>query len=150
MKNKNEAGITLVILIITLVVLTFITYTVVSMGISMSGDAKFQNIQTYMLLIQTKCEYITHELAIGDNPDVRKYGEEITSGNYAGWYKLTPDELEEIGVKKSSEKDANYENVYYINYETNDVAYVPGIEHDDTIFYKLSDILSYANSDDIQ
>ena len=74
MKIKNERGITLISLMITIIILAIITYAAVSMGISLSADSNFQNIETYMLLIQTKCEYISNELVIGENQDVQKYG----------------------------------------------------------------------------
>lgn len=34
---------------------------------------------------------------------------------------------------------------YYVNYETFDVAYAKGIEHEDQIYYKLSEIKNLGN-----
>lgn len=150
MKIKNEKGITMISLVITVIVLVIITSVTVSIGINFSGSANFQNTQTDMLLIQTKCEYITHELAINDNPDVKKYGVEIQSGDYTGWYKLNADELADIGVIKqksrSDKEKEKYADLYYVNYEENDVAYVKGIEFEGRMFYKLSDMIAYSNN----
>lgn len=37
-------------------------------------------------------------------------------------------------------------NGYYVNYEENDVAYAKGVENDDHVFYKLSEILQYSGN----
>ena len=102
---RNERGITLISLMITLVILVIITSVAISKGISVSGSANFQNIESYMLLIQTKCEYISNELVIGENPDVKRYGKEIASGEYAGWYELSQSELDDIGVKGAKARE---------------------------------------------
>lgn len=140
MKVRNDKGITLISLIITVIVLIIITYVAVNLSIGVSETARFQNIETYMLLIQTKCEYLSNEKAIGEIKEDGLYGELQTTGDYSGWYKLKQADLNAIGVKEAKEKDG-----YYVNYDNNDVAYEKGIEADGYIFYKLSSIRNYMD-----
>lgn len=142
MEIRKETGITLISLIITVIILIILTYVTVSMGLGWSETAKFQNVETYMLLIQTKCEYLANEKVMGEIDESGLYGELQPEGTpYAGWYKLSQSELNQIGVKDAKEKDG-----YYVNYEENDVAYEKGIENDGTIFYKLSEIKLYTDN----
>lgn len=140
MKVRNDKGITLISLIITVIILVIITYAAVNLSIGVSETARFQNIETYMLLIQTKCEYLANEKAIGEIDEKGLYGELQTTGDYSGWYKLKQADLNAIGVKEAKEKDG-----YYVNYDNNDVAYEKGIEADGYIFYKLSSIRNYMD-----
>ena len=139
---RNNKGITLLSLIITVVVLIILTYVTVSISINWSGTANSQNIQTYMLLIQTKCEVRSHEKAIGEIDESGLYGTKIedVSSQYNGWYKLSQADLNNIGVKDAKEKDG-----YYFNYSQNDVWYAKGIEVEGKTYYKLSEIKQYIN-----
>ncbi len=139
---RNNKGITLLSLIITVVVLIILTYVTVSISINWSGTANSQNIQTYMLLIQTKCEVLSNEKAIGEIDESGLYGTKIedVSSQYNGWYKLSQADLNNIGVKDAKEKDG-----YYFNYSQNDVWYAKGIEVEGKTYYKLSEIKQYIN-----
>lgn len=145
MKIRNEKGITLLSLIITVIVLIIITYVTISMSLGVSETAKFQNIETYMLLIQTKCEVLSNEKVIGEIDEDGLYGIKVTdtkSPYYTAdgdWYKLTQGDLNEIGVT-----DAKANDGYYFNYKTNDVAYEKGIEFDGRTYHTLSEIKLYS------
>lgn len=140
MNIRNDKGITLITLIVTVVILVILTYVTVSTSMDMTATSRFENLQTYMLLIQTKCEYLSNQLAIGEIYEDELIGTKQTSGEFAGWYKLSQGDLNAIGVK-----DAHAEDGYYINYATNDVAYEKGIEFQGFPFTYLSEILDYSN-----
>lgn len=66
MNFKNNKGITLISLIITVLLLTILAYTTVSVGTNLSARAKFENVQTDLLLIKSKCDILANEAAIGE------------------------------------------------------------------------------------
>ena len=120
LKIRKENGITLISLIVTIIILVIITYVSISMSINLTGTANFQNVHTYLLLIETKAEFLANKDAIGE------LGEE--------------GDLNDMGIK-----DAQASDGYYVNYEGNDVAYAKGVENDGQVFYKLSQIKAYSN-----
>lgn len=144
MKVRNEKGITLISLIITVIVLIIITYVTISMSLGVSETAKFQNIETYMLLIQTKCEVLSNEKVIGEIDEGGLYGTKVTDVNSpyytedGDWYSLSQADLNEIGVN-----DAKASDGYYFNYKTNDVAYEKGVEFEGRTYRTLSEIKLY-------
>ena len=76
MNLKNNKGITLISLIITFVLLSILAYTTVSIGGNLSATAKFENVQTDLLLIKSKCDILANEAAIGEigeNELMRRY-----------------------------------------------------------------------------
>lgn len=76
MNLKNNKGITLISLIITVVLLSILAYTTVSIGGNLSATAKFENVQTDLLLIKSKCDILANEAAIGEigeNELMRRY-----------------------------------------------------------------------------
>lgn len=143
--RKNN-GVTLVSLVITLVVLAIITSVGVVAGINITGKAKFENLETSLLLIQSKAKVLADKKVIGEIDNV--YGEKQEDGEYAGWYKLSQSNLDEMGLKDLKESDD-----YYVFYAIGDgekdkdldVAYGKGMEFEGTKFYKLSEILKYTN-----
>lgn len=146
---ENHKGITMITLIITIVILIIVTYASVSIGIGITADVKFQNIETYMLLIQSKCEALANEKIIENLDDSSLYGTLQENGEYAGWYKLSQAELNEIGVKDAKEADGYYVN-YYLNDKDKevDVAYARGVTYHNEIFFLLSSINNYVSDDE--
>lgn len=141
MRIKENKGITFIALILTVILLAIITSVSVSMGIGFMQSAKFENIETYLLLIQSKSKIMADKIAIGElDPDEIR-GDKQESGEYAGWYKLSQGDLNEIGVNK-----AKAEEGYYVNYDTLDVAYEKGVALDDILFTRLTQILNYRNT----
>lgn len=66
MNFKNNKGITLISLVITVLLLSILAYTTVSVGGNLSARAKFENVQTDLLLIKSKCDILANEAAIGE------------------------------------------------------------------------------------
>lgn len=105
MKVKNEKGITLISLIITVIILAILAYVTITISIGLTGTVKFENIQTYLLIIQSKSEVLSNEKVIGNIDESGLFGELQESGDYAGWYKLSQGDLNEIGVKDAKAKE---------------------------------------------
>lgn len=140
MKIKENKGITFISLILTVILLAIVASVSVSMGIGFMESAKFENIETYLLLIQSKSKIMSDKIAIGELDADEIIGDKQESGEYAGWYKLSQGDLNQMGVNKAKAEDG-----YYVNYDDLDVAYEKGVTLDDTIFYTLTQILSYQN-----
>lgn len=140
MNIKNNKGITLLALVITVIILAIIAGVSISLGTNMLGTAKFESVETNLMLIQSKTKIIAEKLAIGEIDQSEAYGTKQEDGEYSGWYLLSQADLNTIGVK-----DAKAEDNYYVNYDNDDVAYGKGITFEGVTFYKLSDILSYTD-----
>ena len=105
MNIRNNKGITLLSLAITVIVLIILTYVGISISIGITGTVKFQNIETYMLLLKSKCETLSNDIVIGEKNEGDLYGEKQTSGTYTGWYRLKQSELNYLGLEKAKEED---------------------------------------------
>ena len=136
MKIKNEKGITLIALLITVIVLMIIAGVTISVSRNLVHTAKFENAETTLLLIQSKVKVMADKKAIGEIEEADLYGTKQENGEYEGWYLLSNADLENMGIK-----DADAADNYYVNYENDDVAIGTGIENNNDIYYKLSNIL---------
>ena len=142
---KNNKGITLIALIITVIVLAILTTVIVTRSTSMTQTARFETIETYMLSIKAKCKVISEKVYIGEMDSRELYGTEATFRGETGWYKLSQQDLNDIGVK-----DAKADEGYYVNYKLNegeegedvDVAYEQGITLYGNTDYTLSSLLA--------
>lgn len=105
MNIKSNKGITLVALVVTVAILAILAYTCVSIGVNLTGTAKFTNIETYMLLIRSKCETVANEVAIGEKEQSELYGILQSSGEFSGLYKLSQTELNAMGIKEAKASD---------------------------------------------
>ena len=136
MKIKSNKGVTLGILIITIVILVIITAITIRAGFNLAETGEFENLKTDLLLIQSKCKIKAEQKAIGDIKEEDLYGTKQTGSEYDGWYLLSQQDLSNMGVENISAEDQ-----YYVDYENDDVAYGKGFEYDGKTYYKLSEIL---------
>lgn len=132
---KNNKGITLIGLIITVIILVIISAVTISISTNIAGLAEFETIETNLLLIQSKTKVMADKKAIGEITEEDLLGTKQTSGTYEGWYLLSQANLDEMGLK-----EAKAEDEYYVNYENDDIAYGTGIEYKGVKYYKLSEI----------
>ena len=148
MRIRDNKGITMVTLVITIIILAILAYTSVRIGISLTQEGKYQSVQTNLLLIKTECEKIANDKAIGE--EVELYGKEVTdnTNEYNGWYRLSQAELNDMGIKGAKAEDGYFVNYNIENTKDVDVAYGKGVMNDDHIYYYLSDILKSGNEKD--
>ena len=142
MNIKNNKGITLITLVITVILLAIIASVGVSLGVNITGSAKFENVETNLLLIQSKCKVKADQKYLGEIEESELYGTKQTEGEYSGWYLLSQQDLGDMGLEDLKAEDNNY-----VDYENDDVAYGKGIGIEGNVFYKLSDILDYTEAE---
>ncbi len=171
MNLKNNKGITMISLIITIIILAVLTYSAVHISISMTDTARFENVEANMLMIQSACEIRENEITL-KNTENRRFGELVEEGEYAGLYRLTQRDLAEIGIKtgnsvmtpqeaeKVENKKSETGDVYYVQYPEKDedgyiigdteidVIYEKGVVNSGLVYHKLSDILKLGDQND--
>lgn len=148
--KTNEKGITIVSLVLTIVVLGVLTAVTVNAGGSILKQVQLQNINTNMMLIQAKVKTISEQANFNKDTSIYK-GNVVSdvSGNKniqelvdngviddtSKYYVLWQEHLKDMGLEKIDVEDG-----YVVNYDTQEIIYVKGFEHDGTTYYKLSDM----------
>lgn len=157
MRIKNQKGITLLVLVITVIVLAILaTVTIQEIG-GIINQIDKENVSTNMLLIQAKAKVLKEKASFNGDDTILK-GEkvsEITNNeevnqlkangiidesdeNYNKYYLLNKATIEELEIGIEKMKDDEF---YIVNYGTGDVIYSEGYKHTDgNIYYKLSEI----------
>lgn len=138
---KNDKGITMISLVVTIFLLAIVVGTVVYYSRSIIETAKFENIKSNMILIQTQAKILYEKHNI-DNT-IPLLGTLMESG----YYELSTNDLLELGLDEivkdlDTEKEAYY--VYYpqnSNEEVN-VKYWPGITYEKVVYNELSSIMA--------
>lgn len=161
---KNNKGITLMSLVITIVILLLISTVTIDVGIGAYSLTKEQNFISQLKLVQSKVDNFVEETQDFDNGRFTKLSEIENSDSEA--YKLfqtiisNPEEYN-INVNKSwnDELDGNVENYYYfkdndlekiglkdqeitvvINFKTRNVIAQKGIMVDNKKYYRQYDL----------
>lgn len=135
MEKKNNKGITLIALILTVILLMLIAGVSISIGTNIIDTTKFEALEADLLLIQSKTKKAANEKAIGEITEEELYGTKQESGEYTDWYLLSQTDLNEMGLENLDAEDN-----YYVDYENDDIAFGAGFEYKGTTYYKLSEI----------
>lgn len=160
MNLKKQNGITLVALIITIVLIVIIAGVTIKQGNNVINSAKLQNLNTNMLLIQSKAKIIyehhafnNQEELLGQNVSSIENNEKIENLKTLGI--LEANETEEaqnayadyyvwdqtiLNDEKVGLNDIKLKNDFYIvNYAAEEVIYSDGFKYSDgQTYYKLS------------
>lgn len=145
---KNEKGITMVALVVTILIMAVLAGATFSIGDNIVKQAKLQTLNTNMLLLQAKIKSIAEEASFNKNTDnykgqkvsevsndkVDKLKENGVIDNTEQCYLLSQDDLNSLGLEKVKVDDG-----YIVNYETEEIIYVRGFKIDDVTYYKLSE-----------
>lgn len=158
MPMKNEKGITLIVLVITVIVLGILISVTFTQINSLMKHVKLETVSTNLLLIQAKSKVIAEKANFSSDEALLK-GEKVSeiSGNteiealktkgvistteenydqYYLWDIIVLNEVE-LEITEMDEKA-----IYLVNYETEEVIYSAGYTHTDgNTYYKLSEIL---------
>ncbi len=155
---KKEKGVTLVILVITVMVLLIIVGVVVQTGVSGIRNAETESLKTNLLLIQAKGkEYVenanfhfgTGELTEEQKTEIKgqylkgtliKEGLPIELKENEEAYQLNSENMKEMGLNDLIETAGDYIMIYNIQGESVDVMYKPGISKNNQKLYTLSSI----------
>ena len=146
MKNflRNNKGITMISLVVTIFILAFVVGTVVYYSRSIAETARFENVKANMILIQAQAKIISEKYNY-DSGSIEILGQPDESG----FYILSSEDLEKMGMDdlvkemQKSNDNANYLVRYAIGDYRNqeiDVKYNKGIIYENTVYYLLSDI----------
>lgn len=148
--NKSENGITIVSLVITIVVLIIVASISIYTGTGVIKQATLQTINTNMMLIQAKTKTIAEQskfnndtsnykgILLSDITGDKNIDKLVNDGiieDTSKWYVLTEDDLSSMGLEK-----INIDAGYVVNYETEDIIYIKGVEKDGNMYYKLSEL----------
>lgn len=148
---KNEKGITLITLVITIIVMIIITGVVTYSGLESVDTAKKTTFISEMEMIQSKVNVIYEERktssekieyynTIGlDITLVSQDKRDIVLGETPedGFMYFTPNELKKIDLD-------NINQEVIINYDTREVISLTGVSIDGIMYYKLKDIPNYV------
>ena len=152
--KKNINGVTLVILVVTIIILFIISGITLYSGTSLISKAKLRTLNTNMLLIQAKINIIAERVNfdkennsyVGTNIEISEITNLINNGILLNsendsinnsYYYLTKEDLNSMGLENIAEKD----NLYIVNYVTEEVIYKDGYKDDNgNTYYRLSQI----------
>lgn len=143
MKN-NEYGRSAIKLIFTIVILAVVIAGIIFIAQKLWQNNSVKDIETDLLYIKAKCKIIhdkniidANEQLLGEKVTEYTENEEVNSiiSQSDKWYKLTQENLQEIGLE-----DLEAEDGYFVNYDELDIIYAKGIEHEKEIYYRLSDL----------
>lgn len=160
MKVKNNKGITLIALTITIIILLILASITIYSGKESIKKAQLENLKTNMLLIKAKAkEYVeqasfkngVNKSEISEEAKNELKGKEANASDYSKQnitinggeilYKLTSDNLKEMGLK-DVKLGSNEE--YLVKYNIKDVTVevynTSGYENNGTTVYSLSEL----------
>ena len=165
---REEKGITIVALIITVIVLTILASISIIEGTKLIEKSEVENIVTNMITIKAKAKVIAEEVNAevwdltdeekqtkrenlynenykmekGDissiSSEIRSNIDEEVTSGEYEYYQLTKETLEHMGLSDIEDTD-NYAVVYNKeDYTKLDIIYLPGIEYNGIIYYTVS------------
>ena len=143
---KNQRGITLIALAVTIIVMLILTAIGVSTGMSIIKTANLQELSTNMLLVQARAKVAAEKYNFDQDLN-NLIGEPIDTSSIAQiqgatdlTYKLGQNELNTMGLRNLNLKSGEYFVVDYGNLDV-EVWYLPnGFKYKNNIYYKLSEI----------
>lgn len=143
MRNE-EYGRSAIKLIFTIIILALVIAGIIFTVKRLWQDTSVKDVETDLLSIQAKCKgiYVNNKMdsnkqLLGEK--VVDYSENEEVNNIVSqsdkWYKLGQQDLETMGLTTLKAEDG-----YLVNYEEEDIIYAKGIERDNEIYYKLSEL----------
>lgn len=139
---KNEHGITLTILVVTIIVILILASVGIYNSEYLVRDTKAKSIISNMYLVKGKVETIYEEYQFSANAELligtqvaqgeislfpSKYGAVLDNNTKDFWYTWNKENLETVGL--SPEMLSNDEVKYIVNYATGEVIYTKGIKN---------------------
>lgn len=147
---KDETGITLITLVVSVLVIAILVVITWDYGGALIKRADLQTINTNMLMIQAKTKAIGENARfnnddskyvgakiqdIADNEIIKDLIDKGVINTTENWRLLQQAQLDSIGLGK-----LNQERGYIVNYDTDEIVYVKGFEHEGVTYYKLSEM----------
>lgn len=143
--RKNEYGLATIKLIFTIIILIAIISGAVFLVSKQVESNHVTDIKTDLLYIQAMIKGIHDKKVVDANQsllgeEISEYNEnetinEMISGEEK-WYKLSQDDLNQIGIGYLKAEEG-----FIVNYETEEVIYIKGVQEEEQTYYKLSDMI---------
>lgn len=147
---KEQKGITLVALIITIIVMIILAAVTIHFGTNLLDKSKKEDLKTTMLLIQSKAKIIKEKKEFGDIEELTGVSlsnntEYIISQNFqkklntiekADLYILNSENLTSMGI---TDKTDNKE-FYVVDYNNSEIYYSLGYKEGKSTLYSLSEL----------
>lgn len=159
--RKNQKGITIVSLAITIAVILIISSIGISTGMSLINTARFQELTTNMLLIQAKAKAEAEKHNF-DAESIVLTGVKIESDSVEQLedsellYKLSQDDLTNWGLRNVRLKEGEYFVVDYDINNNGEVYFLPNgfkykssLTSETKIYYKLSEMMEVNINEEI-
>lgn len=165
---KDERGITLVVLVITVIIMAILVSTGVRYGISSYDKVKLQNFSYEMQQIQGRVDSVAQKMKMDESSyfiylDGKTMGVNVGASKLAletlkkvkridylgasssdkNLYPVTGEAIYRYYSARSLEEDLDVKNAsqdVIINFKTREVISVNGIKYDGKIYYRLKDI----------
>lgn len=143
--KSNEYGLTAIKLIFTVIILIAVILAVVFIVGELVESSHVTDIKTDLLYIQAKCKGLHDKKVVDANQallgeEINNFSENDMINNIVSgedkWYKLSQNDLEQIGVGYLHAEDG-----FIVNYETEEVIYAKGVQEKEETYYKLSDMV---------
>lgn len=159
MKKREQKGITIVALVITITIIGIIAAVAFTQGKDIIKSANLQTLNTNMLLVQAKEKVISEKNSFDETNNPLK-GQQLNdiSGstaienlksqgiiqeseeNYSFYYVWNQAILDELGLDSIELKAGTF---FIVNYKTEEVIYSEGYKNTDgNTYYKLSDLIN--------
>lgn len=161
---KNQKGVTLTVLVVTIIVLGILASVTISTTTDLMYDSKVKTYITDMSMIKAKAETIYEKyefendesqsangLGNGDDnigykvniSDMDKYGVSSDESNNEYWYKWDKTILSNNGFSPEMLDSGEY---YYVNYKSGEVVYSKGFKgKNSNTIYSLTEMKAYSN-----
>jgi len=147
---KEQKGITLVALIITIIVMLILAAVTIHFGTNLLDKSKKEDLKTTMLLIQSKTKIIKEKKDFGDIEELtgislannteytisRNFQNKLDEIENADLYILNSENLASMGITDNT----NNEKFYIVDYNNSEIYYSLGYKEGSSTLYSLSEL----------
>ncbi|MBQ6992185.1 MAG: hypothetical protein IJN50_04680 [Clostridia bacterium] len=147
---KEQKGITLVALIITIIVMLILAAVTIHFGTNLLDKSKKEDLKTTMLLIQSKTKIIKEKKDFGDIEELtgislannteytisENFQNKLDTIENADLYILNSENLTNMGITENTSN----EEFYIVDYNNSEIYYSLGYKEGNSTLYSLSEL----------
>lgn len=149
MNYKQNKGITIVALVITVIVMLILAAVTIEIGVDEVESAKLEDLKTTMLLIKGRAQIVADKEEFGENYDSTGMIKltDATGYNTANLQNIFNDNTSSLYIWEQTAMDNNNidveitkEDFFVVDYETGEVYYSLGFTYEDNTYYSLTEL----------